>query len=336
MTETTATSDDARPHTTVEKLGPIGPADKPTAAALAGALAIAFSGIFYRFADVEPATGSFFRCAYALPALWLLARSEDGRLGSRPLRLRAAAWLAGGFLAVDLLLWHHSIEAVGAGLATVLANMQVVLVAPIAWLLLRERPATASLVAIPLAATGIVLISGALEEGAYGENPPLGALLGFLAGLAYTGFLLTLRHGSRDLRRVAGPLYDATLAAAVLTLPAGLALGELDFAAPASAHLWLAVLALSSQVVGWLLITVSLPRLPAVVTSVLLTLQSVGSVVFAAALLAERPSPLQLAGVSAILAGLVIASARRERDAVESASAVPGAPSDPPAREHAR
>ena len=34
---------------------------------------------------------------------------------------------------------------------------------------------------------------------------------------------------------------------------------------------WLIVLALSSQVVGWLLITVSLPRLPAALTSLLLT-----------------------------------------------------------------
>ena len=289
-------------------------ARQPTGAALAGALAIAFSGILYRFADVSPETGAFFRCLYALPALWLLARWETGRLGSRPLRLRAPAWLAGGFLAVDLLLWHHSIEAVGAGLATVLANTQVVLVGLVAWVVLRERPAAASLVAIPIAMTGIVLISGALEDGAYGEDPALGALFGALAGLAYTGFLLALRDSSRDLRRVAGPLYDATLATTVVTLPVGLALGDLRFAEPIEAHLWLAVLALTSQVGGWLLITISLPRLPAVVTSVLLTLQPVGSVMFAAALLDERPSVLQLAGTAAILAGLVIASAGRSRE----------------------
>ena len=289
-------------------------AGRPTAAALAGAVAIAFSAILYRFADVSPETGAFFRCLYALPPLWLLARWESARHGSRPLRLRAPAWLAGAFLAVDLLLWHHSIEAVGAGLATVLANTQVVLVGVVAWVLLRERPAATSLIAIPIAVTGIVLISGVLEEGAYGDNPPLGALLGALAGLAYTGFLFALRDSSRDLRRVAGPLYDATLATAVVTLPAGIALGGVRFDESIGAHLWLALLALTSQVGGWLLITISLPRLPAVVTSILLTLQPVGSVLFAAALLAERPSLLQLSGTAAILAGLVIATAgRRER-----------------------
>ena len=41
----------------------------------------------------------------------------------------------------------------------------------------------------------------ALEQGAYGSNPRLGAVYGVLTGIAYSGFLLTLRQGSRDLRR---------------------------------------------------------------------------------------------------------------------------------------
>ncbi|HEV3479990.1 MAG TPA: DMT family transporter [Gaiellaceae bacterium] len=284
---------------------------RPTLPALAGAVAIAFSAILYRYADVSPSTGALFRCAYAVPPLLLLAWWEDRRLGPRPWRTRAWAWLAGAFFAFDLLLWHHSIEYVGAGLATVLGNTQVVLVGVLAWFLYRERPSAPLLAAIPVAMGGIVLISGVLDEGAYGDDPLQGVVYGVLTGVAYTGFLLTLRHGSSDLRRVAGPLYDATLASAVLIIPAGLALGDLDFLPPPSAQGWLILLALSSQVVGWLLITVSLPRLPAVVTSVLLTLQPVCSVVFAAVLLGEDPSPLQLVGVAAILSGLLLASAAR-------------------------
>ncbi len=80
------------------------------------------------------------------------------------------------------------------------------------------------------------------------------------------------------------------------------------------------MLALSSQVLGWLLITVSLPRLPAVATSLLLTLQPVATVVFAAILLGEDPSPLQLVGAAAILAGLVVASVGRSSRVPEPAS----------------
>ena len=283
----------------------------PARAALAGALAIAFSAILYRTSDVSPETGAFFRCVYALPVLWVLVRFEERTLGPRPRRLRLTAWVAGAFFAADLLLWHHTIEAVGAGLATVLGNTQIVLVGLIAWALFRERPAPAALVAIPIAMMGIVLISGAFEEGAYGDNPPLGVLLGVLTGIAYSGFLLTLRHGAGDGRRVAGPLFDATLAAMLLVLPIGLASGDLDFMPGLESHVWLIVLALSSQVLGWLLITVSLPRLPAVATSLLLTLQPVAAVVFAAILLGEDPSPLQLVGAGAILAGLIVASVGR-------------------------
>jgi drug/metabolite transporter (DMT)-like permease len=285
--------------------------------ALAGAVAIAFSGILYRYAEVSPSTGAFFRCLYAVPPLLLLAWWEDRRLGPRPWRMRAWAWLAGAFFAADLILWHRSIEYVGAGLATVLGNTQIVLVGLVAWLLFRERPAAPLLVAIPVAMGGVVLISGVLDDGAYGDDPTRGVIYGVLTGVAYTGFLLTLRHGSSDLRRVAGPLCDATLASALLTIPAGLALGDLDFWPSLSAQGWLIVLALSAQVLGWLLITVSLPRLPAVVTSVLLTLQPVCSVLLAAILLGEDPSPLQLLGVAAILSGLLLASAaRRRRDVV--------------------
>jgi drug/metabolite transporter (DMT)-like permease len=284
---------------------------RPALPALAGAVAIAFSAILYRYADVSPSTGAFFRCAYALPPLALLAWWEHRRLGPLPWRTRVWAWLAGAFFTVDLILWHHSIEFVGAGLATVLGNTQVLLVGLAAWVLFRERPSAPVLAAIPVAMGGIVLISGVVEDGAYGEDPALGVLFGVLTGIAYTGFLLALRHGSSDLRRVAGPLFDATLASALLTVPAGLALGELDFNPPLSGHAWLLALALSAQVLGWLLITVSLPRLPAAVSSVLLTLQPVCSVVFAAVLLGEDPSLIQLVGVAAILSGLLLASAGR-------------------------
>src|SRR5262245_58667914 len=131
----------------------------PARAALAGALAIAFSGILYRTAHVSPETGDFFRCAYALPALWVFVRFEERLLGPRPRRLRLTAWAAGAFFAADLLLWHHAIEAVGAGLSTVLGNTQVVLVGLLAWALFRERPARSALAAIPIAMAGVVLIS---------------------------------------------------------------------------------------------------------------------------------------------------------------------------------
>jgi drug/metabolite transporter (DMT)-like permease len=289
---------------------------RPVVAVLGGALAIAFSAILFRLSHVSSSTGGFYRCLWALPPLWLLARWEDSRFGPRPRRARRLAWLAGAFVSADLVLWHNAIEQVGAGLATVLGNTQVVLVGLVTWLLLKERPARASLAAIPVVAAGVVLISGVVERGAYGADPRLGAVYGILTGLAYTGFLVTLRAANRDLRRPAGPLFDATCAGAVGCAAIGAVVGDLDLTPSWSAQGWLVVLELTSQVFGWLLISVSLPRLPAALTSVMLTFQPVCSVVFAALILGESPSALQLAGAGCILAGLVVASLRREPAAV--------------------
>jgi drug/metabolite transporter (DMT)-like permease len=287
--------------------------DRPVLAVLVGAVAIAFSGILFRLSHVSPSTGAFYRCVWALPPLWVLARREDRRFGRRPVRARALAWGAGVFFAADLVLWHNAIEQVGAGLATVLGNTQVVLVGLLAWALLGERPHRSSFAAIPIVGGGVVLISGAVEQGAYGANPKLGAVYGLLTGIAYAGFLLTLREGSRDVRRAAGPLLDATFASTLGCAAIGAIVGDLDLTPSWSATGWLVLLALSTQVLGWLIISMSLPRLPAVVTSILLTLQPVCSVVFAALIVSESPSPLQLAGAACILAGLVTATVGRRQ-----------------------
>jgi drug/metabolite transporter (DMT)-like permease len=284
---------------------------RPVLAVLVGAVAIAFSGILFRLSHVSASTGAFYRCLFALPPLFLLARHEDRSYGKRDKRAVVLAWVAGVFFAADLILWHNAIELVGAGLATVLGNIQVVLVGVLAWILLRERPHNSSLAAIPVVGFGVVLISGALERGAYGSNPKLGAIYGVLTGVAYAGFLLTLRQGSQDLRRPAGPLFTATLASAIFCAAIGLLVGDLDLTPSLSAIGWLILYGLSSQALGWLLISSSLPRLPAVVTSILLTLQPVCSVVFAALILDESPSALQLAGAGCILAGLIIATIGR-------------------------
>ena len=278
-----------------------------------GAFAIAFSSIFVRLSHASPSTAAIFRCAYAVPVLGLLAWREDRRLGRRSWAERRPAIGAGVFFTADLILWHHSIGDVGAGLATVVANIQVVLVPLVAWVWLSERPAGRVLAALPLAVLGVLLISGVLEHGAYGRDPTRGTIYGLGAGVAYVGFLLLLRRGGADLRRPAGPLFDATLTGAIGCVIIGLLIGDANLVPWWPSAGWLVLLALSSQVLGWLLITISLPRLPAALTSLLLMVQPVGSVALAAAILGESPSFLQLAGVIAVLAALLVATYRGGR-----------------------
>jgi drug/metabolite transporter (DMT)-like permease len=89
---------------------------------------------------------------------------------------------------------------------------------------------------------------------------------------------------------------------------------------------WLVTLALTSQVVGWLLIITSLPRLPAALTSLLLTVQPVGSVALAALIFDESPTGLQLLGVLLVLTALIGATWSRRARAGAPARSQPALP----------
>src|SRR6185437_15992062 len=158
----------------------------PRLAALLGAACLAFSGIFYRLSGASPSTATFFRCLYALPLLFLLGYLEDRRSGSRSRRDRLTCLLAGVFFAFDLVPWQHAVNLVGAGLATTVTNMSVIVVGLLGWFLLRERPTARMFAGLALVLGGAVLISGVLERGAYGDNPPLGVVFGLVAACSYS------------------------------------------------------------------------------------------------------------------------------------------------------
>jgi drug/metabolite transporter (DMT)-like permease len=237
-----------------------------------------------------------------------VAFMEWRRYGPLPGRARRLAIIAGVFFAGDLLFWHHSIEWVGAGLATVLGNLQVLIVGVVAWLVFGERPSRTTMIAVPVVLGGVVLISGVIGSGAYGANPGLGVVFGLLTAVCYSGYLLIIRMGGRDVRRPAGPVAIATVMTALVAGGVGVAGGDLDMTPGPASLWWLFLLGLTSQGLGYLMISVSLPRLPAIITSIILLVQPVLSVGLGMILLGERPSPGQLLGVAFVIGGIAIAT----------------------------
>ena len=282
-------------------------ASRPRTAAVVGALAISFSAIFYLWSGVSPATGVFFRCLFGLPILLLVARSEWRTLGPMSRRTIGLSTLAGVIFAVDLITFHYAVNWIGAGLGTVMGNLQVLIVGLAAWALFGERLRREVVIALPIMLAGVVLISGLVGSGAYGSNPQLGVLVGLVTAASYSGYLLVIRRASPD-HRPAGPVAIATAVTALLAGLFGAAVGDLDLAPGLPALAYLLALGILSQSVGYLFIQVSLPRLPAVITSVLLLVQPVATMVLGAILLAELPSPWQLVGVALVLGGMALAT----------------------------
>ena len=278
--------------------------------ALLGVLSISFSAVFVRLAAVSPVTATFFRGAYAAPILcviWLAQKGNDRR-GSRE---RWLAIVSGLILALDLNLWHESIALVGAGLGTVIANVQVVFVAAAAWLLYGERPTPGRIVTIAVVFGGVVLTSGLARHDAYGARPVAGAVIGVLAGVTYAAFLLVYRHANKTPGPRSGPLLDSTVGMMAGALACAVFDPRFTLLPGLPADLWLALLAVGSQVIGWLLIGTALPKLPVVETSVLLLGQPVFAVIWGVLIFGEQLSVLQWTGSAIVLAGVAVLSIRR-------------------------
>ena len=138
-------------------------------------------------------------------------------------------------------------------------------------------------------------------------------LLGLLTAACYAGYLLIIRRGGRDLRRPAGPVAVATASTAAVAALAGVVVGDLDVTPGPESLFWLAMLGFTSQFLGYLLISVSLPRLPAVVTSIILLAQPVMTVVLGIVLLREAPTMNQLIGVVLVIGGIAVATVPFDR-----------------------
>jgi drug/metabolite transporter (DMT)-like permease len=263
------------------------------------------------------------RSGFALPVLGLLAWLERrGGAAAMTARSRWLARLSGVFLAADLILWSHAIDDIGAGLSTVIDNFQVVLVPLLAWAVLAERPHRRLLIALPVMLGGLVLVGGLAGTGGFGSHPALGVAYGIGVAVLYAVYILMLRQATRrdvltlpgsppGRAPVAAPLFEATAGTVVGSLVLGLALRDFRLGPAWPALGWLVLLAMTSQVIGWLLITMSMPRLPAWLVSVLLLVQPVGSLILGAVILGERPSPPQYVGAVVMLGGVLIATGGR-------------------------
>lgn len=290
---------------------PAPPAINTRFLAALGVMTISFAALLTDRPQVSAATAAFFRGVYALPVLLaILLVVRRHRADGRSLRARALAVLSGGFFAADLTAWHTSIQLIGTGLGTVLANTQVVFVALLAWALLGERPSRASFLLVPVVMVGVTLIAGIGAADSFGRDPVLGVFYGLSCGVAYSLFLLAFRASNRVKTHPVFPLFDSTVGLVATSGLIGL-VWDPAFSTVVTypSHGWLMLLGVGPQVVGWLLIAIALPRLAALETSVILLLQPVGAILWAVLLLGEELGGSQVLGAGVVVFGLLVLTA---------------------------
>ncbi|WP_242623136.1 DMT family transporter [Pseudonocardia sediminis] len=317
----TASLDTRRPY--VPAPSPLSPDPRAVGTLLAGAAALSWTGILVALAGTDAATASFWRCALALVVLGPLAWREARRHGRPDAGMVGWAALAGVLLGTDFLLWTRSVLDAGAGIANVVLSVQVVALPLLAWLVSGTRVPRRQLLAAPVLLAGIALAGGVLGSAGDTPAPVRGAVLGALAGLAYAGYLFLQRAGARrSAVHVFTPVAVATASAAVTTGLAGVATTGIAVSLPAPTWMWLALLAVTGQVVAWVLIGRGSAGLAPGTTAALLLVHPVLSVVLGVVVLGESPTVAQLAG-SALVVATVWAATRaplpRRRPAVAPA-----------------
>ena len=283
---------------------------KSMAIAMFGGVVVSFAPIIYALSDANPLTGAFFRMAYALPFLLIIIwfRKADD---SRSTNTRLIAVVAGFAFSLDFLAYHSTVDWIGTGIGTLIGNSQVIIVTLMSWWLFGERPNLSILISLPIVMIGLVLISGILDDQPYGEHPVRGVIAGVFTAIFYSAFLIIYRFANRELAPAVNLQFDSTLGCAIgLVILSFLPLQSIyvdpiDFEPNLPTHGWLLMLAILSQVIGWLAIAHSLPRLPAAYTSFAILLQPTLTIIWGILLLSESPSLQQGIGMFLILGSII-------------------------------
>ena len=224
----------------------------------------------------------------------------------RSLRAHPLHLVAGLFFAADLFCWHRSVIRIGAGPATLLANTQVFWMGLVGILAMGETGGKRFWISLGMGAAGIWCLSGGLTP----IMDRVGLLFGLVTGAFYTGYLLCLRRAG------GGPA-----GMALSSLAGALALGlvswhEGDLALPSfTAFFKLVGLALVAQVVAWMLISESLPKVPASRAGLLLLLQVVLATVLGRICFLEVLTPVQTFGALLTLAAVYLGALSRSAPA---------------------
>ena len=269
---------------------------------LAGNAALALGPWFVRLADSGPIAAGFWRVTLALPALFLLARWQEG--GAPPPLPRKVAWavvLGGVLFAFDLASWHVGIGYTRLGNAALFGNSGSLILMVWGFLMVRRWPAGREWLAIAAALGGAAILLGRSFE--VSLQTLIGDLFCLLAGILYAGYLLILQ----DARKALGAwrLLARSSAAGVPVLLVAALLAE----EPVWPHNWGPVvgLALSSQLIGQGLLVYSLRHFPPLAIGLALLTQPAIAALAGWLAFGETLGLVDVIGMALLAAALVLA-----------------------------
>ena len=271
------------------------------------AVLFGLTGIFGKLIQADATLITAGRAGFAVLALLAFMRWQGApaRVGIDR-RSGAVLTIAGILLAIHWVTFFIAVKVAGVAIATLGFASFPAFITLCEWLVLRERVNRAEWVILLLVTAGLVLVTPSFD---FRDQATIGLAWAVTSGLSFALFTLINRKAAAHLSAYQVACWE-NLVVLLVTLP--FSLGSLG-AIHALDWLWLALLGIFCTALAHYLLVSSLMVLKARSAGIVIALEPVYAIVFAAVLFAQMPSLRALLG-GAIMIGAIIWSGVRQRE----------------------
>lgn len=215
------------------------------------------------------------------------------------------AVVSGVCLAVHFATWIQSLEYTSVASSAALVTTNPLWVGIVAWLLFGEKLNNWRVMGMLMTIFGSLAIALSDQQTQQGSNPMLGNTLAIIGAMCGSAYFLVGR-GLRNQLPLLHYIWMTYGSAAVVLLIAAVASGYTDVSFAPATWLILLGLAIGPQLIGHTTINYAMRHFSALLVTIAILGEPVGSAILAFALFDEVVAPLQLAGFVGLLVGIAI------------------------------
>lgn len=220
-----------------------------------------------------------------------------------------ALWLIGFLNALGLFLQNVGLTQTSASKTVLLVDINVVIVAILAALILKEQLNRRIVSGLVLGMAGVALIATKGDISSLGGGNFLGDLMVFMAGVAWAFYIVLT---TKELKKGFSLVYltcTVIMITSIFAVPVGLAMTA-DYSVGSSGIALAVYSGVLCTTVAFMIYNMGLKSLGATTTSIILLVEMVFGLIFSFLLLGERPDTTTIIGGSLILAAIVLISVR--------------------------
>ena len=272
-----------------------------------GAILISFSSVFVKLVNLEPTVSAFYRVFIGgfILLIFYLIRNKNNPFNQK---LSKYIYYASIFFALDLWFWHKSINYVGPGLSTLLANLQILILPFFAFFVFNQKLTKGQFFSIAIGLVGLLFIIG--DKWAFSNSDyKSGILFGLLTAFAYSGYITCLKKIDHEKKILSNPINNLLFVSIIssILLAFVILLEKKSFMILSSSNLiWMLCYGIISHVLGWFLILKGIQQISITTVGIILISQPIFSFVWDIWFFGRVITSIELLGIFFVVSSLVI------------------------------